>query len=307
MVRQPQPNWKCNVKARLHRRFLSRLSCNFKIARVNQVRFSVRFVAAISQAFRTCLKLDAILLRQKLHRVAAIKIACVNGPLEGKLTLVSACWSSVDRCPQINSLSCLFLSRFPFTFLWFDDSEHLRYYISVFPLQQINFTAKQYPAANFNGSCYCYWDCLLEWQGCVPALVGHVTAMITSLMCCHPRCHKVEKLYKQKTWVFSPGFPYLRRSNWVCKLISGFFLRKLATSPSIIHAPKRSKRFWIFLRIPLLRLLLWRSSAITLFAKVNINFLRDQWVYRKKKPSSFCCPSPNDWQCVLFGRTRVCS
>ena len=113
--------------------FLSRLSYNFKIARVNQVRFSVRFVAAISQAFRTCSKRDAILLRQKLHRVAAVKIACVNGPLEGKLTLVSACWSSVDRCPQINSLSCLFLSRFPFTFFWFDDSEHLRYYISLFP------------------------------------------------------------------------------------------------------------------------------------------------------------------------------
>ena len=61
--------------------FLSRLSCNFKIARVNQVRFSVRFVAAISQGFRTCLKLDATFLRQKLHRVAATKIACVNGPL----------------------------------------------------------------------------------------------------------------------------------------------------------------------------------------------------------------------------------
>jgi len=28
------------------------------------------------------LKLDAILARQKLHRVAATKIACVNGPLE---------------------------------------------------------------------------------------------------------------------------------------------------------------------------------------------------------------------------------
>jgi len=42
----------------------------------------VRFVAAISQGFRTCLKLDAILARQKLHRVAATKIACVNGPLQ---------------------------------------------------------------------------------------------------------------------------------------------------------------------------------------------------------------------------------
>ena len=61
------------------------LSCNFKIARVNQVRFSVRFVAAISQGFRTCLKLDATLARQKLHRVAATKIACVNGPLNSLL------------------------------------------------------------------------------------------------------------------------------------------------------------------------------------------------------------------------------
>ena len=61
--------------------FLSRQSCNFKIARVNKVRFLVRFVAAISQGFRTCLKLVATLARQKLHRVAATKIACVNGPL----------------------------------------------------------------------------------------------------------------------------------------------------------------------------------------------------------------------------------
>ena len=83
----------CNtlLKARLHRRFLSRqldaifvaLGCNFKIARVNQVRFLVQFVAAISQGFRTCLKLVATLARQKLHRVAATKIACVNGPYLG--------------------------------------------------------------------------------------------------------------------------------------------------------------------------------------------------------------------------------
>ena len=41
----------------------------------------MRFVAAISQGFRTCLKPNAILARQKLHRVAATKIVCVNGPL----------------------------------------------------------------------------------------------------------------------------------------------------------------------------------------------------------------------------------
>ena len=76
-----------SFKARLHRRFLSQqldanYCRNFKIASVNQVRFSVRFVAAISQGFRTYLKLDAMLARQKLHRVAATNIACVNWPLE---------------------------------------------------------------------------------------------------------------------------------------------------------------------------------------------------------------------------------
>ena len=47
--------------------FLSRYSCNFKIARVSQVRFSVRFVAAISQGFRKCLKLGATLAGQKME------------------------------------------------------------------------------------------------------------------------------------------------------------------------------------------------------------------------------------------------
>ena len=65
--------------------FVAAIRCNSKIARVNQVRFSVRFVAAISQEFRTCLTLDAILLRKKLHRVAATKIACVNGPFDLEL------------------------------------------------------------------------------------------------------------------------------------------------------------------------------------------------------------------------------
>ena len=75
----------------------------FKIARVNQVRFSVRFVTAISQGFRTCLKLDAILLRQKLHRLAATKIACVNGPLSS-LSLMS-------RKPFLRALRALCNAR----------------------------------------------------------------------------------------------------------------------------------------------------------------------------------------------------
>ena len=66
----------------------------------------MRFVAAISQGFRTCLKPNAILVRQKshlvytcdfeaatlarqkLHRVAATKIACVNGPLDEFISTV---------------------------------------------------------------------------------------------------------------------------------------------------------------------------------------------------------------------------
>ena len=66
------------------------------------MRFSVhvRFVAAISQGFPTCLKLDATLAQQKLHRVAATKIACVNGPLKteakGDLGDISTWNSEID-------------------------------------------------------------------------------------------------------------------------------------------------------------------------------------------------------------------
>ena len=81
--------------------FLSRLSCNFKIARVNQVRFSVRFVAAISQGFLTCSKLVATSTRQKLHRVAATKIAFVNGPLARILI------SILQLFGEVSSLYCL--------------------------------------------------------------------------------------------------------------------------------------------------------------------------------------------------------
>ena len=62
------------LKARLHRRFLSQ-------------QLDAIFVAAkshlVSNMFETpaILKLQ-LLARQKLHRVAATKIACVNGPLD---------------------------------------------------------------------------------------------------------------------------------------------------------------------------------------------------------------------------------
>ena len=61
--------------------FLSRLSCNSKIARVNKVRFQCDLSPRYRTGFRTYLKLFVTTLaRQKLHRVAATKIACVNGP-----------------------------------------------------------------------------------------------------------------------------------------------------------------------------------------------------------------------------------
>ena len=59
----------------------------------------MRFVAAISQGFRTCLKPNATLLRQKLHRVAATKIACVKGPL---ISLVEGMFDPVIFTKPIN-------------------------------------------------------------------------------------------------------------------------------------------------------------------------------------------------------------
>ena len=96
------------LKARLHRRFLfRRLDAIFvalnEIARVNQVRFSARFVAAISQRFRTCLKLDATLARQ-LHRVTATKIACVNGPLSGLHTANFRWQARVGKLQKVGKL-----------------------------------------------------------------------------------------------------------------------------------------------------------------------------------------------------------
>ena len=78
-------------KARLHRRFWSRQLDAVFVARKLQLEnrtckpganFQCDLSAVISQGFRTCLKIDATSARQKLHRLAATKIACVNGPLE---------------------------------------------------------------------------------------------------------------------------------------------------------------------------------------------------------------------------------
>ena len=70
--------------------------------------------------------------------------------LQRKLTLLSACWSPVDRRPRINSLSCLLLSRFPFTFSWFADSEHLSLDISF------SLTANQF-------DCETVFRCEFQW------------------------------------------------------------------------------------------------------------------------------------------------
>ena len=80
----------CNrLKARLHRRFLSRqfdvIFVVLKLQLQNRTCKPDAIFSANSRrdiaGFRTCLKLVATLARQKLHRVAATKIACVNGPL----------------------------------------------------------------------------------------------------------------------------------------------------------------------------------------------------------------------------------
>ena len=74
------------VKARLHRRFLSQQLDAIFVALKLQVQnrrckagaICRRDIAGISNMFEP----NAILLRQKLHRVVATKIACVNGPLQ---------------------------------------------------------------------------------------------------------------------------------------------------------------------------------------------------------------------------------
>ena len=78
------------IKARLQKRFLSRqLDAIFVAEKLHQVAnmfetpaISRRQIELKSHLVYTCDFEVATLARQKLHRVAATKIACVNGPLE---------------------------------------------------------------------------------------------------------------------------------------------------------------------------------------------------------------------------------
>ena len=164
----------------------------------------------------------------------------------------------VGRCLIVGRGSTLlvacFWAGFPLPF-----SGSLTRWYQFFPYSKSIWLRNSIPLRISMGHGYCYWDCLMEWQDCVP-LVGDMTALITSLMCCHARCLKVEILYKPKTWAFFPGFPYLRRMNGVCKFIDGF-LRYLA---EIDYQCTKAglKRFW--------------PSANTPFTKVTINFLSGQ-------------------------------
>ena len=102
---------------------------------------------------------------------AELKVQCYRESLPW---WVRVCRRSIVGRGSTLLVACFWVG-FPLPFFWFD----IRY--QLFPgLQQINFTAKQYPAVNFNGSWF-----VSEWQDCVP-LAGHMTALTTSsLMCCH--------------------------------------------------------------------------------------------------------------------------
>ena len=79
------------IKARLQKRFLSRqLDAIFVAEKLHQVAnmfetpaISRRQIELKSHLVYTCDFEVATLARQKMHRVAATKIACVNGPLTG--------------------------------------------------------------------------------------------------------------------------------------------------------------------------------------------------------------------------------
>ena len=76
------------IKARLHRRFLSQQLDAIFLSQQNRIRFQIRFSCSRPLRYRgdkshlvhTCDFEAATLVRQKLHRIAATKIACVNEP-----------------------------------------------------------------------------------------------------------------------------------------------------------------------------------------------------------------------------------
>ena len=80
------------LKARLHRQFLSQqpnaIFVTLKLQLKNRMCKPGVIFSVISQGFWTCMKFGATLVWQKLHRVAATKIACVNSPLHCTFGLV---------------------------------------------------------------------------------------------------------------------------------------------------------------------------------------------------------------------------
>ena len=111
------------------------------------MRFSVRFVAAISQGFRTCLKLDATFLRQKLHQVAATKIARVNGPVNKPF--VWRCSRCRRRCGLLKLRNNTFLM--PDYTGDFCRGNSMQFLSHLYKLQLQNRTCK--PGAIFSAIC----------------------------------------------------------------------------------------------------------------------------------------------------------
>ena len=93
------------IKARLHRsfcrgnsmQFLSRLSCIKFQTCSKLLRYRSDKSHWKSHLVYTCDFEVATLARQKLHRGAATKIACVNGPLQIELSLLPIWWSVFAR------------------------------------------------------------------------------------------------------------------------------------------------------------------------------------------------------------------
>ena len=102
-------------KARLHRRFLSQqLDAIFVAPKIassfKHVRNPCDIAATKSFLVYTCDFEVATWARQKLHRVAATKIACVNGPLQQRRKIspwLSNCWRNI-------SYLCIKMSKYHF-------------------------------------------------------------------------------------------------------------------------------------------------------------------------------------------------